>query len=107
MTHALAITYARWNQKSGNVEETEEGLSKNVQKDLDHFEAELKKSGGKFLFGDQVTVADISMHFSLSFILARGLGTKGKSWPGIEQFLKDCEATESFKQAVQKSGYEL
>nr|OQO32083.1 hypothetical protein B0A51_00621 [Rachicladosporium sp. CCFEE 5018] len=105
--HGLAILYARWNQKSGNVEETEAGLSKNVIKDLEYFEAELTKSSAKFLFGDEVTAADISMHFSLVFILARELGTKGRKFERTEKYIKDCEATESYRKAVQKSGHQL
>lgn len=107
LTHGLAITYVRWNQKSGNVAETEEGLSKNVQKDLDYFVAELQKSDGPFLLGDRLSVADMAMQFSLSFILARKLGTGDKSWPALEQYLRDCEGTASFQQAVKKSGYQL
>jgi glutathione S-transferase len=107
MLHALAILYARWNQKSGDVEETEAGLQKNVQKDLEFFEAEVNKSGGPFLFGKEMTAADISMHFSIAFILARGLGTKGRSWGRLEQFVKDCESIQSYKQAVAKTGHKL
>ncbi|QIX01179.1 hypothetical protein AMS68_006696 [Peltaster fructicola] len=107
MTHALAITYARWFQKGGDLKATEEGLSGNVQKDFDWFEAELNKSKGKFLFGDEPTAGDIAMHFSVTFIIARELGTQGRTWPRIEQFVKDCEATEAYKKAVKKTGYEL
>jgi len=105
--HGIAILYVRWNQKSGNVEETEAGLSKNVQNDLNYFESELRKSGGKFLFGDQPTVADMQMHFSLSFILARELGTKGMKLDRIQQYLRDCEAVPSYKAAVEKTGHKL
>lgn len=109
MLHAIGITYTRW--FSGDHVEAakmiEEGMGKNVQKDFDLLEQELGKSSGKFLLGDQLTVADIMMHFSASFILARGLGTKGKSYPKVEQWIKDCEATESFQKAVKHTGYDL
>jgi len=107
MLHALAILYARWNQKSGSVEETEAGLQKNVQKDLEYLETELGKSNGKFLFGDEVTAADVSMHFSVSFILARELGTKGRKWERLEQYVRDCEEVGSYRKAVEKTGYAL
>jgi len=109
MLHAIGITYARWfgGDHTEAIKSIEEGMSKNVQKDFDLLEQELGKSSGKFLLGDQVTVADIMMHFSASFILARGLGTSGKSYPNVEQWIKDCEATETFQKAVKRTGYDL
>jgi len=109
MSHSIGILYVRW--FSGDNKDTakmiEEGMSKNVQKDMDLLEQELGKSSGKFLLGDHVTVADIMMHFSVSFILARGLGTSGKSWPKVEQWIKDCESTPAYKKAVDHTGYDL
>jgi len=79
-----------------------------VQNDLSFFITELEKSGGKFLFGDQITAADIQMHFSLSFVVARELGTKGiEKLDRIKQYLKDCEDTTSYKAAVEKTGHKL
>lgn len=105
--HGLAILYARWNQKTGDVAETEAGMAKNVSRDLDYLESTLKQSGGKFLFGDKVTAADIMMHFSAVFILARELGTKGQKWPGVEKWIGDCEGTEAYGAAVKKTGHVL
>lgn len=82
-------------------------MSVNVQKDFDWLENELKLSGTKFLVGETVTAADCMMHFSVQFILARELGTKGKKWERVEQWVKDCEATKGYKRAVEKSGYTL
>ena len=82
-------------------------MSKNVIKDMDFLESELKKSGGKFLLGNTVTAADTAMHFSATFILARELGIKGRKYPEIERYLKDCEATDSYKKAVDKTGHQL
>lgn len=112
MLHALAITYLRWFAppsalSDGTVEETERGMSVNVQKDFDWLESELQNSKGQFLLGENLTAADIMMHFSAHFILARGLGTKGKSWPKVTEWLTACEAREGYKTAVEKSGYEL
>ena len=99
--------YARWHQKTGDPKETEKGLSKNIHNDLDFMTAELEKSNGKFLFGDEITLADIQMHFSIAFILGRDLGLLGKRWERLEKYVKDCEATESYKQAVEKTGHEF
>lgn len=103
--HAISVMYARWHQKSGDPKETEIGLSKNIQNDLDFMTAELEKGNGKFLFGDEITVADIQMHFSIAFILGRELGTLGKRWERLETYVKDCEALESYTQAVEKTGH--
>ena len=61
MLHSLAILYARWNQKGGDVAATEAGLAVNVQKDLDYLATELGKSKGKFLVGNGPTAADMMM----------------------------------------------
>lgn len=74
---------------------------------MDFLENELAKSGGKFLVGDSVTVADCMMLFSAQFILARQLGVQGKKWEKINQWVKDCENTESYKRAVEKTGHAL
>lgn len=105
--HGIAIMYSRWFIEGGDVEATEEKMSKNVRADMAFLEAELKKSSGKFLFGDKPTAADIMMHFSAVFILARELGMKGQKYPEVERWIKDCEATETYKKAVEKTGHKL
>ena len=105
--HGLAILYARWKQVGGDVEQTEEGMAANIRNDMSFLEAELKKSPGKFLFGDSPTAADCMMHFSAVFILKRELGMKGHSYPEIERYIKDCEATPTYKKAVEKTGHQL
>jgi glutathione S-transferase len=107
LTHGLAILYIRWFQKEGDVSMTEEGASGNVVKDLNYLEAELNKSRGKLLFGDEPTAADVMMEFTVDFILARQLGTKGKQWPRVEQYLEDCHKTETWQKAVKKTGHKL
>lgn len=107
LLHGLACLYAKWNQKDGDVAKTLEGLSKNVMKDLDYLESELGKSKGKFLLGDTVSAADIMMHFSARFIIVRELGTHGGKWPKVENWLDECEATASYKKAVEKTGHQL
>jgi glutathione S-transferase len=99
------VLYARWHQKSGDPKETEIGLSKNIQGDLDFLTAELDKSDGKFLFGDDLSLADIQMHFTVAFILAMELGTLGRRWERLERYVRDCEGMESYKAAVEKTGH--
>ena len=105
--HALAVLYARWQQKGGDVAATEAALSVNVQKDLDYLESELGKNGGKFLIGDTPTAADMMMEFTVDFILTRELGTKGKTWEKIERYRKECQSTESWVKAQKKTGHRL
>lgn len=105
--HGISILYVRWHQKDGDVKKTEEGLSKNVVNDMNYLEAELSKSKGKFLCGETVTAADCMQQFSAAFIMARELGIKASSYPKTQQYLQDCEATETYKKAVQKTGHKL
>lgn len=110
MIHALAILYARWRlpeAAKASLHEMEKGLSVNVQKDLDWLENELKAGNGEFLVGDELTVADIMVHFSVQFIFARKLGTVGKSWPGVERWSEGLEGLEGYQKAVKKTGYKL
>lgn len=114
MLHGLAVLYAQWNFPADAKEkhpeilkQMEEGLGVNVRADLDWLEGVLDKSTGRYLVGDSVTAADIMMQFSASFILERKLGIAGKSWPKVQEWLARCEATESFKRAVEKTGYML
>lgn len=114
MVHGLAVLYAKWNfpaaLKESHAEEMDKmiaAIGVNVQKDFDWLETALGHSTGQFLVGNQVTAADIMMLFSVQFILARELGTKGKSWPKVNEWVQRCEATESYKKAVEKSGHTL
>lgn len=107
MLHGLAVLYAKWNQKDGDVQQTIAGMSKNVINDLNLLETTLEKSKGKFLLGDKLTAADIMMHFSARFMLIRELGTMGKTWPKINEWLDECENTPSYKKAVEKTGHKL
>jgi glutathione S-transferase len=110
MIHALAILYARWHlpeAAKSSLPEMERGLSKNVQKDLDWLEEELKTGNEEFLVGDELTVADIMMHFSVQLIFARKLGTEGKSWPSVERWMEGLEGLEGYQNAVKKTGYKL
>lgn len=132
--HGLAILYVRWFQKTGDPAQTEESLSKNIvngtsnsspivrdtslglpvvetfadlHPDMNFLEAELSKGKGKFLCGDAVSAADCMMEFSAAFIMARELGIKPHTYPKSQQYIQDCEATETYKKAVQKTGHKL
>lgn len=112
--HALAILYTRWQfpeelkeSQPQALDEMEAKMSANVQNDLDWLEAELGRSTGRFLVGDQVTAADVMMQFTVRFVFERQLGTRGKTWPKLNTWLERCEATESYKRAVEKSGHTL
>ncbi|KAK4548211.1 hypothetical protein LTR36_010080 [Oleoguttula mirabilis] len=105
--HALAILYCRWFQKDGDVTTTEEGLSGNVRKDMALLNSSLTRSQGKFLFGDEVTAADTMMEFVADFVFARGLGTKGQTWPRVEQYVMDCQAMPTWQKAQKKTGHKL
>lgn len=104
----LPVVYTSW--FGGDHEEAKaeitKGLEKNIVAVLTMLEDELQKSKGKFLMGEKLTVADMTMHFSAQFMLAMGIDG-GKKWPRIEEWLKDCEATEGYKRAVEKTGYSL
>lgn len=107
MLHSLAVLYARWFMKGGDVDATEAALAGNVQKDLDYFSSALEKSNGKFIVGDAPTAADIMMEFSCDFILTRQLGTKDKSWPRINKFIQDSQGTATWIKAQKKTGHKL
>jgi len=114
MVHGLAVLYAQWNfpasLQESHPEEMDKmiaGIGVNVQKDFDWLEMALSQSTGRFIVGDQLTAADIMMLFAVQFILARDLGTKGKRWKKVNEWVERCEATESYKRAVEKSGHKL
>lgn len=115
MVHSLAILYARWmisdpGKSDSTLDKLEQGMSVNVQKDLNWLETELKRSKGTFLAGGNVTAADTMVAFSIQFIFARNLGVKSGQqgrWKRIHEWLKLCEEREGYKAAVQKTGHTL
>lgn len=118
LLHALACLYVQWHQHDGDVQKTLQGLSGNVVKDLDYLEShfreqqqEEKEEGGRFIMGgNEPSAADIMMQFSVRFILTRELGTKGVEkgrWERVERWLELCEGTESYKRAVERTGFRL
>lgn len=113
LLHGLACLYVQWHQRDGDVQKTLQGLSGNVVKDLDYLESHLQKQqeGGGFIMGGKnITAADIMMQFSVRFILTRELGTQGVEkgrWERVEGWLELCEGTESYKRAVERTGFRL
>jgi glutathione S-transferase len=110
--HAIALLYARWlipepARSDGTLAVVENALTPNITNDIDWLEAELKESKGRFLLGDEVTAADVMMHFSLSFMMTMELGTGGRKWEGVERWVRDCEESEGFKRAVRKTGHKM
>lgn len=107
----------QWHQHDGDVQKTLQGLGGNVVKDLDYLEGHLQKQqqeeggGGGFIMGGKnITAADIMMQFSVRFILTRELGTQGVEkgrWERVERWLELCEGTESYKRAVERTGFRL
>ncbi|KAF2094717.1 hypothetical protein NA57DRAFT_45755 [Rhizodiscina lignyota] len=115
LLHSLAIAYAVGNTPSSVSDEAKgemvKGMSVAVQNDLDWLEKELGDEGTGWLAGKDLTAADVMVHFSAQFIFARDLGTKGvdkgSRWKNITGWLQRCEGSESYKRAVQKTGYTL
>ncbi|KAF2762037.1 thioredoxin-like protein [Pseudovirgaria hyperparasitica] len=112
LLHALSITYATWMsppavKESGGFDKLLENLSINVVRDFDWLEGELGKNSGDFLVGNTVTGADIMTAFSARFVLTRELGTKGKTWSNVNKWLKKCESTKTYQDAVKKTGHSL
>lgn len=114
MLHALAITYSQLNapknvHQSGDFEIMEKAMSANVQNDLNWLESELAEGIGSSSWEMRLTAADVMMVFSIDFILARQLGTKGcdDNWPGMREWLQLCKETETYRRAVEKTGYKL
>lgn len=118
LLHGLACLYVQWHQRDGDVQKTLQGLSGNVVKDLDYLEGHFREQqqeeggggGGYIMGGKNITAADIMMQFSVRFILMRELGTQGVErgrWERVERWLELCEGTESYKKAVERTGFRL
>jgi len=114
MLHGMAIYYTRNNFPSALREtnpdaltQMEQGMSVNVQHDLDWLEAELANSGGPFILGEQVTIADTMMEFGIDLFMNR-IGTGGGGpWPRVEAWLQACHESETYKRTVEKTGHSL
>ena len=120
LLHALAVLYARW-QMPQQYRESEEGkkaveemegkLGVNVVNDLAWLERELGSSTGMYLVGNEVTAADVMMHFAVEFTVERELGVKkegfAETYPRLGEWLGRCRELPAYKRAVERSGYTL
>ncbi|CAF9910044.1 MAG: hypothetical protein ALECFALPRED_006140 [Alectoria fallacina] len=105
MVHCLPMVYVRRIDASA-AERLAPGLAGNVARDLDWLEAELKRGNGRYLVGDHVTAADTMVAFSIQFIFWLKLA-QDRKWEGIEAWLRNVEAGETYQRAVAKTGHHL
>ena len=106
MVHCLPTVYNR-RIDATMAEKLAPGLEKNVVKDLDWLEVELKAGNGQYLVGDRVTAADTMVAFSVQFIFAMRLAPRDRRWAAIEGWLTNVEGENAYQCAVAKTGHHL
>ena len=106
MVHCLPTLYNR-RIDAGMAEKLAPCLERNVIKDLDWLDGELKAGNGRYLVGDHVTAADTMVAFSIQFIFQMRLAPSRTRWEAIEEWLRNVEAEEAYKRAVAKTGHSL
>lgn len=119
MRPAMPVLYTRWQvpedvpDRAKLLAVLEQKFSVNVHNSFNWLEAELraqKMQGSGWLVGEGLTAADISMQFSVQFIMERKLAVSGRGknvWPEIEAWLWRTESADAYQKAVEKTGYTL
>mgnify|MGYP002380197251 CR=1 FL=1 len=105
MLHAEAVFSGRLAAPMQVAHEIEAQLAVAVQHDLDWLEGHLKETSARYLAGNEVTVADTMMIFSVQDIFANNLAPAGKSWPRINEWVKVVESGEAYQRAVTRTGH--
>lgn len=108
MVHTLAAVYPRWFAEE-SAKKIEEGLSKNVQNNLNRLEEALGEGGGEYLVGGRLTAADITCAFSAeyTFWMDTGITSMGKrkeDWPKTVSWLKGLSKLDSYQRVIAKGG---
>ena len=82
--------------------ELEQRLGNNVRLDLQYIEDSLAKKGSGYLVGNDLTLADIQLSFSVLFVLVRGLGAKWAEadLPHSKKWIKMLLAREACQKAI-------
>ena len=106
MVHCLPTVYNR-RFDATMAEKLAPGVEKNVVKDLDWLETELKAGNGRYLVGDHVTAADTMVAFSVQSILAMRLAPRNRRWAAIEGRLTNIEGENAYQCAFAKTGHHL
>lgn len=119
MMPAMPVLYTRWQipedvpERDQLLAVVEQKLSVNVHNSFDWLEGELKAQkakGSGWLVGKALTAADITLQFSVQFIMERKLGVGGRGegkWPEVVAWLERIEAVEVYQKAVNKTGFSL
>ncbi|PWN41932.1 glutathione S-transferase [Ceraceosorus guamensis] len=104
MTHALPIIYVQWFADEGTAKELGPKLGANVVKDLDYVESELVANRSGYLYGNDITAADIAVAFSVEYVLFKQIGTSNQKWHGIDAWLKRLESRPAYQKTL-KAGF--
>eukprot|EP01132_Coremiostelium_polycephalum_P004601 gene4601-5747_t len=68
---------------------------------LGAWELRINENGGKFLFGDHVTVADVSVYYAYDNLGLLGYGEHLKGYPKLEQIVKEISSHPSIVNYLQ------
>jgi glutathione S-transferase len=102
------IVYAGWFMPEAHKDalpELQEKMSINVRNDLNYLENTLKentKSG--YIFGNDITFADIMVAFSAHYVLALEKGAKWNddTYPHVKDWIRRLRKREGWQRAVSK-----